>query len=38
MKVNNKMTNVFRLAHGGVLFSIADSCLAFSANSFGKIA
>ena len=37
-KVTNKMTNGFRLAHGGVLFSIADSCLAFSANSFGKIA
>ena len=32
------MTNGFGLAHGGVLFSIADSCLAFSANSFGKIA
>ena len=37
-KVTNKMTNGFGLAHGGVLFSIADSCLAFSANSFGKIA
>ena len=25
------------LAHGGIIFSIADSCLAFAANSFGKI-
>ena len=36
--ITKKMTNGFGLAHGGIIFSIADSCLAFAANSFGKIA
>ena len=35
--ITKEMTNGFNLSHGGVCFSIADSCLAFTANSFGKI-
>ena len=32
------MTNGFNLAHGGICYSLADSCFAFTANSLGKIA
>ena len=35
--ITKEMTNGFKLSHGGICFSIADSCLAFSANSFGRI-
>ena len=35
MKVRKEMTNGFDIAHGGVSYSLADSCLAFSANSDG---
>jgi acyl-CoA thioesterase len=35
--INKEMTNGFNLSHGGICFSIADSCLAFAANSYGKI-
>ena len=35
--ITKEMTNGFNLSHGGICFSIADSCLAFSANSYGKI-
>jgi len=35
MKVRKEMTNGFAIAHGGVSYSLADSCLAFSANSDG---
>ena len=38
MKVNEQMTNGFQIAHGGIAYSLADSCAAFTANSFGKIA
>jgi acyl-CoA thioesterase len=38
MKVNEQMTNGFKIAHGGICFSIADSCLAFTANSKGHVA
>ena len=31
------MTNGFDLAHGGICYSLADSCFAFAANSLGKI-
>ena len=31
------MTNGFDLAHGGICYSLADSCFAFAANSTGKI-
>ena len=35
MKVREEMTNGFNIAHGGVAYSLADSCLAFAANSYG---
>ena len=35
--INKHMTNGFDLAHGGICYSIADSCFAFAANSTGKI-
>ena len=38
MTVNEQMTNGFKIAHGGICFSLADSCLAFAANSKGHIA
>ena len=33
MKVREEMTNGFGIAHGGICFSIADTALAFAANS-----
>jgi len=38
MTVNEQMTNGFKIAHGGICFSLADSCLAFASNSKGYIA
>lgn len=35
MKVRNEMLNGFQILHGGVAFSLADSALAFAANSHG---
>ena len=35
MKVRNEMINGFNIAHGGIAYSLADSCLAFAANSYG---
>ena len=35
MKVREEMTNGFDIAHGGIAYSLADSCLAFAANSDG---
>ena len=35
MKVRTEMTNGFDIAHGGIAYSLADSCLAFAANSYG---
>jgi acyl-CoA thioesterase len=35
MKVRDEMTNGFDIAHGGIAYSLADSCLAFAANSHG---
>ena len=37
MKVTNTMLNGFHIAHGGICYSLADSCLAFAANSYGFI-
>ncbi len=37
MKVRKEMLNGFGILHGGVIFSLADSVLAFAANSYGKI-
>jgi acyl-CoA thioesterase len=33
--VNTSMLNGFEIAHGGICYSIADSALAFAANSYG---
>ena len=38
LQVSNLMTNGFKIAHGGIAYSLADSCAAFVANSFGFIA
>ena len=35
MTVKNEMLNGFSIAHGGICYSLADSCLAFAANSHG---
>ncbi|MGY8988582.1 MAG: PaaI family thioesterase, partial [Flavobacteriales bacterium] len=35
MKAREEMTNGFDIAHGGIAYSLADSCLAFAANSKG---
>ena len=35
--ISREMTNGFNLAHGGICYSLADSCFAFTANSLGKI-
>ena len=35
LKVRDEMTNGFKIAHGGITYSLADSCLAFSANADG---
>ena len=35
MKVRDEMTNGFDIAHGGIAYSLADSCSAFAANSHG---
>lgn len=36
MTVRNEMLNGFRIAHGGISYSFADSALAFASNSHGK--
>ena len=35
MTVKKEMLNGFSIAHGGITYSLADSCLAFAANSHG---
>ena len=35
MIVRDEMMNGFNIAHGGIAYSLADSCLAFAANSYG---
>lgn len=35
MTVRNEMLNGFAIAHGGITYSLADSCLAFASNSYG---
>lgn len=36
MTVRKEMLNGFRIAHGGITYSLADSALAFASNSFGR--
>ncbi len=38
MTVRREMVNGFGIAHGGIAFSLADSALAFAANSHGRVA
>ncbi len=35
MTVRPEMLNGFAIAHGGITYSLADSCLAFASNSHG---
>lgn len=35
MNVRSEMLNGFAIAHGGITYSLADSCLAFASNSHG---
>jgi acyl-CoA thioesterase len=36
MVIRSEMTNGFGIAHGGITYSLADSALAFAANSHGR--
>ena len=35
IQVRDEMTNGFSIGHGGISYSLADSCLAFASNSYG---
>ena len=37
MRVRNDMANGFGVSHGGIVYSLADSALAFAANTHGKV-
>lgn len=37
MTVRAEMTNGFGVAHGGIVFSVADSAFAFACNSHGSV-
>lgn len=36
MRVREEMTNGFKIAHGGISYSLADSALAFASNGHGQ--
>jgi acyl-CoA thioesterase len=36
MTIREEMLNGFDIAHGGIVFSLADSALAFASNTYGK--
>lgn len=36
MTVRKEMTNGFKIAHGGISYSLADSALAFASNGYGN--
>ena len=38
MEVRDEMVNGFNVSHGGIVFSLADSALAFASNSYGRVA
>ncbi len=38
MTIREEMVNGFKVSHGGIAFSLADSALAFASNSYGRIA
>ncbi len=37
-QVKEEMLNGFKVTHGGIVFSLADSALAFSAATYGRVA
>ena len=37
MRVRAEMANGFGVSHGGIVYSLADSALAFAANTHGKV-
>jgi acyl-CoA thioesterase len=37
MRVREEMVNGFGVSHGGIVYSLADSALAFAANTHGRI-
>src|SRR4051812_12442317 len=37
MTIRPEMVNGFGVAHGGIVFSLADSALAFASNTHGKV-
>jgi len=37
MKIREEMVNGFKIAHGGIAFSFADSALAFASNGYGRL-
>jgi acyl-CoA thioesterase len=37
MRVRNEMVNGFGVSHGGIAYSLADSALAFAANTNGRV-
>jgi len=37
MQVRQEMVNGFGVAHGGIAYAVADSALAFAANTHGKV-
>jgi acyl-CoA thioesterase len=37
MRVRAEMVNGFGVAHGGIVYSLADSALAFAANTHGRV-
>jgi len=36
MAIRKEMLNGFSIAHGGIAYALADSCLAFASNSHGR--
>jgi acyl-CoA thioesterase len=38
MTIRDEMLNGMKKAHGGITFSLADSCFAFATNSHGRLA
>lgn len=36
MTIREEMLNGFDISHGGIVYSIADSALAFASNSYGR--
>jgi acyl-CoA thioesterase len=37
MRVREEMVNGFGVSHGGIVYSLADSALAFAANTHGRV-